>query len=462
MVPGGEKSGRAAQRSLGTRLLWTWRYGTQRLIQQRYPFRSPAAIERAQRRRIREMVGYAHRFVPYYRETMSRLGIRPEDIVTAAGLGQLPRIEREQLQRDPLYFVSEELPLERYLMLQTGGSSGEPLTVMRGPVRADQLGHHERGRAVERRLSRRPRGARLLNISSPLAPASILRRQFGEQLLPPSFLATKRLDLSLTDPVARALDAMNEFRPDVVISYGSYLEELFQHARRSGVGFHRPALVVYHSDALSEPARRMISEKLGIEVLTYYSAVEAPAIGFECEEHRGLHLNHDLYPLRIVDESGEELPDGESGEVVVSNLVYRGTVLLNYRLGDVAAKLPGACPCGRSLPLLSFLEGRVGDWVSTPEGGRVHPQLVRIQFTEENEVWSYQVVQRAPSRFSIAVVAAPGCDRAALETRLAAKFGAVFGEETTVDVSFVDTIPRTARGKVRTVVALADGQGGAR
>ena len=179
----------------------------------------------------------------------------------------------------------------------------------------------------------------------------------------------------------------------------------------SGIELHWPRVAVYHSDALAAPARRLIEEHFGIEVLTFYSAVEAATIGFECERHMGLHLNCDLNPVRIVGDDGEELPDGESGEVVVSNLVNRATVLLNYRLGDVAAKLPGPCPCGRSLPLLSFLEGRVGDWIRARDGEAVHPQAVRTLFTEEEHVWRYQVVQRSLSHFAIALVTAPECDR---------------------------------------------------
>ena len=224
--------------------------------------------------------------------------------------------------------------------------------------------------------------------------------------------------------------------------------------QRSGARFHRPDAVVYHSDALSEPARRLIADDLGIEILSYYSSVEAPAISFECEQHRGLHLNFDLHPVRIVDEEGHEVADGESGEVVVSNLISRGTMLFNYRQGDVAAKLPDPCPCGRTLPLLSFLEGRVGDWVATRDGQRLHPQGIRTLFTEEREVWGYQVNQRALSHFALTLVVAPESDRAQLEARLAASFAERLGPETTIETTYVESLPRTARGKIRTVIAL--------
>jgi len=72
--------------------------------------------------------------------------------------------------------------------------------------------------------------------------------------------------------------------------------------------------------------------------------------------------------------------DGESGDVVVSNLVNRATVLLNYRLGDIARKLSRTCPCGRSLPLLSFPEGRNDEYLQLASGKVMHPQSVRTVF----------------------------------------------------------------------------------
>jgi phenylacetate-CoA ligase len=293
----------------------------------------------------------------------------------------------------------------------------------------------------------------VLDIVSPVHPAAHVR-QAAPQILLPAWVRGQRCELSLLDSPRQSLAAINELRPDVVMSHGSYLEALFLHARHSAAEFHRPTVVVYHGDALSETARRLIGETLRIGVLAHYAASEVPAIGFECEEHLGLHLNCDLYPVQIVDDDGEELPDGGSGEVVVSNLVNRGTVLLNYRLGDVAAKHPAECPCGRSLPLLSFPEGRVGDWVMTQSGERMHPQGVRTLFTDEQEVWSYQVVQRSLSHFAIALVTSPDCDRKRLQARLVARFVQRLGEGTTIDVSFVESPPRTPRGKVRTVVGM--------
>ena len=110
------------------------------------------------------------------------------------------------------------------------------------------------------------------------------------------------------DGVESNLAAIDEFRPDVISVGGSYAEEMFARAVRTGKPFHRPKVVAYGADALSPGARRMLSEQLGIAVLSVYQAIETPQIGFECEMHRGHHLNVDLCPVRIVGAEGQDLP----------------------------------------------------------------------------------------------------------------------------------------------------------
>jgi phenylacetate-CoA ligase len=166
-----------------------------------------------------------------------------------------------------------------------------------------------------------------------------------------------------------------------------------------------------------------------------------------------LHLNIDLYPVRIINVNGETLSAGESGGVVVSNLVNRATVLLNYRLGDIACMQQDPCSCGRSLPLLSFPQGRSDDLILLASGQVVHPQLVRLIFTDEDEIWQYQVVQKSTNYFRVAVVAAKTCNRQETRERLLAKFARTFGSDTTVEISFVDSIDRST-GKFRTVRSM--------
>ena len=432
------------------RLAWL---AAQSPLQPRFPFRGEEAIERAQRRRVAAAIRYAYRYVPYYRDTMDRLGIAPDNLRTASDLARLPLIEHSEVQRDPERFTSSARPLEYYLRHQTGGSSGAPVTVYHDPfalVRA--AAYHQRSGALRRAVAGRRFGCRTLKIGFPDALYERPRNASATRLaLPPG---ARRRVVSILDPVERNVRRINDFRPHILSSFGSYLEELFVYLHATGEPFHRPALVTYGADAMSPAARSLITGTFGIPVLSGYGSYEAFGLGFECTAHLGYHINVDLNPLRLVDPEGGELPLGERGEVVISNLVNRGTILLNYRLGDLAAWLPEPCPCGRKLPLLSFIKGRVADWLVTPAGERLHPQTVADVLDEETQVVRYQAVQTTPSRLSIRLVTGPGAARDVIKTHVERRLEERLGREIVTEVQFVDDLPRTAGGKVRTVVGL--------
>jgi phenylacetate-CoA ligase len=441
--------------SLARRAAWSARLAWRAPLEARFPFRSPTAIERAQRRRLRATVAHAHEHVPYYRETMRRLGLGPGDIAAAADLAKLPLIERDQLQRDPEYFVSRAWPLERYLKLRSGGSTGAPATVFRHPsVLFESAAHKERWRSIAVRLAGRRARIRQALIALPGGEGGAAA-SFDSNTLLPSAVRVRRLRLSMLEPPAKLIGPLNDFRPDSIASYGSYLEALFTHVHSNGVELHLPRTVGYSSDEMSEAARRLITERFGIHVLSAYRAIEAPHIGFECERHTGYHLSVDLVPVRIVDPEGSDLAVGEEGEVVVSNLNPAGTVLLNYRLGDRAARLGEDCTCGRNLPLLSFVHGRADEWVTNARGERVHGQGIRDLMRLRADVLRYQVVQETPTSFRAAVVA-PGADGDELARWLRDRMRGWLGEAIEVEMSLVDDLPRTAGGKTRPVVSLVD------
>lgn len=201
--------------------------------------------------------------------------------------------------------------------------------------------------------------------------------------------------------------------------------------------------------------RRLLLEELRIPVYTVYQAVEALRMGFECEAHAGVHVNCDLHPLRIVDADGRTAVTGEVGEVVVSNLVNRATVVLNYRLGDLAATVPGPCSCGRNLPSISFPAGRRDDWVTDGQGAAVHPHALIEVFRSEPALWQYQVTQKTAGDLLVSLVVAPECDRTGLRERIRARIGDALGSTVPVEVAFVADVPRTAAGKCRAVVVEA-------
>lgn len=423
----------------------------------RFPY-SEARIERSARKRLRAAVERAYHFVPHYRETFDSLGLRPDDISSASDLHRLPILERGDLQEEPGRFISTEVPREQLIELRTGGSTGGPLAIS---YDAEALFERSAHRARRRGILMREAGQRLrlreITFGTTQSTARTISRELSRRSAIPRGIRVVSEGYSMLDPLEENVRRIERLEPHVVAGYGSYLEALMDHVEDRGGASHLPAVLLYAGDAMSERGRRTIPQRFGIPVYTAYGSVEAPDLGFDCEAHRGLHINSDVYPVRIVDRDGREVPAGSSGDVVVSNLVNRGTVLLNYRLGDVARWIPGPCPCGRRLPVLSYIEGRVDDWLELPDGRLLHPLALRELFTDEDEsVRRYQVEQRTPESYLVRLVAAPGLDRDLrdkLAERLTKRIRAVVGGRTAIEIDFVEEIPRTAMGKVRTVLS---------
>lgn len=440
-----------------SRLLWDARLALHLRGQSRMPFRPMGEIIAAQSRRVRRMIDFAYRTVPYYRDTLDRLGLRPHDFSGADSLARLPFIDHTELQRDPEYFVSRVHREAALLKLRSSGSSGSPHTVYHdADAILQNAAHSARDRAAMTGLLGKKLGFKLSIITSKeSAFCEVLEFSRRRSFFPRGVRIERQL-LWLGDPPEKNVALLNLFQPDVLHGYGSYLERLFPYLHASGRPFRKPKVVLYGADSLSESVRSLITRTFGIPVFSTYQAIEAFKIGFECPQHSGLHLNIDLYPVRILDGNGRALAPGEVGNVVVSNLVNRGTVLLNYRLGDVAALLPQACACGRSLPLLSFVQGRSNEWLELAQGPPLHSQVVNGIFRDEQQVWQHQVTQTSRARFRVAIVAAPHADHAIITQRIREKFSKVCGEEIDLQIDFVDEIEKTAAGKLRTVIGYGD------
>lgn len=437
------------------RLYWTAYTILRTRSQGRYAFKPLAAIRRDQTRRLRTMVAHAYRRVPYYGETMDRLGLAPADIRTVEDLARLPVIEREQLQRDPEYFVATGTRLDRCLCCPSSGSSGAPVFVYYDAQALFRTTVHAgRTIAIAKAFMGKPHGCRLTMITSAASNGLQMLDFCKAHSLLYRGIPTAVQVLDVAAPVQEHAARMDEFKPDLIATYGSYLEILFPYLHTAGHRHHLPTVVAYGGDFPSDAVRRLIIDEFKILLLSNYQAVEANRIGFECEQHRGLHLNIDLHPVRIVDAEGRTVPQGQPGDVVVSNLVNRVTVLLNYRLGDIATLLPDPCPCGRLLPLLSLPQGRCYDFLVLPSGQLLNALALRGLFFGGDPIWQYQLVQQSLTHLRLALVVGEACDRADLSKRLAKGFANTFGEEVTLDIEFVASFERPASGKHRAVRSM--------
>jgi len=245
---------------------------------------------------------------------------------------------------------------------------------------------------------------------------------------------------------------LNEFKPDLVHGYGSFLGSFFREALADGLLTHRPRVVLYHSDAMPAADQALIEQELGAALISSYVAAETLFIAFQCEAHRGFHIDIDRLALRLVDPDGRPVaPDGRS-EVVVSNLTNRATVLLNYRIGDVATLSEAPCPCGRSLPTLDSIDGRANDELLLSDGTALNGIAIMTALERHGGVVQMQVRQEELRRFVIRAVERADANRDFLATALRRELASLVGGDAAIEVEFLAAIPPEQSGKVRAVV----------
>jgi phenylacetate-CoA ligase len=408
--------------------------------------------------RVRGIVRYASKAVPYYQNLFQKIRIDPSEIKTAEDLDCLPLIDKEEVQKNPDFFVSTSRNGKKSIPFHTSGSRGMPLT-----VRHDQysllanIAFRERERQVISRVCGRELGYSEVIITYPDAISCKAIKFYQKKLFNP--LQLKRLFISHSDAVRLVIKAIDNFRPDVIRGFGSYLETLFRLLYLNKTQMHLPKMIIYSADSMTSEGKKLIEEKFGVPVFSNYRAAESFTIGFFCEDRRGFHLYKDLCHLKIVDESGRCVPNGEKGEVVISNLVNRGTVLLNYRLGDIASFLNKKCTCGRTLPLLSEIEGRVEDIIFLPNGEFVHPRAVWQILKGRNGVLQYQLIQHEPQRFELKLVTV---DRQSYEhviDGIVDDLRNLLGESAIIESGNYQEAERQSSGKFRPVMSLCKPDG---
>lgn len=420
--------------------------------QRRVPYLPEEELQALRDAVLREIVRYAAKTVPYYYSLFKEMGIDPREIKTVEDLDHLPLLDKEMVRKNPDLFVSTSWKGRKSIPFITSGTTGIPLKVYHDPNSLlANIAFGERERKVITNMYGTNFCYRQLSIGYRGNTASKVRDFYRKMTFIP--VRRERLVVSVVEPFERIVETVNHFRPDVIGSYGSYLETFFRILDSRGIEMHLPRILIYGADSMTIEGRSLIEKKFGIPVLSVYNAVEAFKIGFFCEERKGFHLHEDLCHVKIVDADGQRVANGKKGEVIISNLVNRGTVLLNYRLGDIASISSQKCSCGRTLSLLTELEGRVEDIIALPNRELLHPRAVWKVFKGKDEIVQYQLIQHEPDRFELRLVTINRETYKSIIEGVLADLRKLLGESTVIESRYYEELERQT-GKFRRVISL--------
>lgn len=395
--------------------------------------------------RSAQIAVHAFRTTKHYRAAFTAAGLGEGDVAKPENFTELPILTKDQVQEAGPALASSDAPDRDRLASRTGGSTGRPLEVFndrRAPVAALWWRIYS-----------------WWGISPADSVAFIYRQaRHGRQkfVYDAQWWPTRHV---LLDARGTTRASMQEFvrrvesvRPRLLVGYVEGVREFAEYALAEQVELPTLSAVSVTASMLHDGQRQLIQRGLHAPVFDTYRSAEVPWIAAECAAQDGLHVLSDRRRVDVVSE-GRGADPGAVGDVLVTDFDNRAFPLIRYAIGDRTRWVDGACPCGRSLPRIDALEGRVADVLRTPSGRIVSGGYGGLFNAWPGSVRQFQLYQAADHAVTVRFV--PGADRGVAEDAAARVVDVVadfLDREVPVTSVEVDQIASSS-GKARLVVS---------
>ncbi len=427
--------------------LWDIKDGSSRLqvlrTLERTQWQSLDSLRVIQTRRLEEILKYAAANSSFYRRRFLASGFDPARFELGS-FRRIPLLTKADIRGSTPDILSREFEPVELGHHKTGGSTGVALTTYfdrdwlevrtADALRSDQWAGAFHGMKVAA-LWGNPPIARTIKEK--------LRRSLLERFV---FLDTLSLSNS---SIERFIADWRRERPEVLFGHSHSLYMFARYLLAAGVDDLRPHAITSTSMMLLAHERREIERALRCKVTDRYGCEEVGLIGCECEVHNGMHLNIEHLYIEFLGADGVEVASGEEGTIVVTDLLNHGMPMIRYRIEDVGVPSSRICACGRGLPLMERVTGRVADYLKRRDGSLVAGvSLVERTLTAIVGIEQMQVVQPSESSLTLNVVRGSTYS-AESERELTSEFLRVFGQGIDVRVNYVEKIPQESSGKYR-------------
>lgn len=405
-----------------------------------------AAYQLAQ---LKRLLRHAHDQVPWYRESIARVGLVPEDMTSVSQLSVLPVLDKQTVRENYDAMIAESYRGKTFSKV-TGGSTGEPF---RFEITRED---YERRMAVMWRGYARA-GARMGRRTLYLWGADILPGKSLPALKNRAYHAffQRRMLNSFTlteDNQADYVHQIRRWQPEVLVAYVSPLYQLARYMLSRNVRLNGLSAILTGAEPLHGYQREAIEAAFSAPVYNTYGCREVMLLASECPGVDGLLMNADQFVLESIDETGHGVTESP-GELLITDLHAYGMPLIRYRNGDRVVLSNAGCPSSEyPWPLMRSVEGRQLDVIRTVDGrllpGEFFPHLLK----DIPGVVRFQVRQTALDQLNISLVTDTSHDAEA-RTLLLTVLRENLGERMEITLLDVDQIPLTRGGKHRVTIS---------
>ena len=422
---------------------------------------SRAEIEAIQLARLKDTVQQNWDRVPAYRKKMEEAGIRPEHIQSLKDLSKLPFVTKQDL-RDNYPFGLFAVPKEKLVRVHaSSGTTGKPTVV--GYTKRDLKMWSEcvsriacMGGATERDMAQICFGYGMFTGALGLHYGL---ENIGATIVPSS-----------TGNSEKQIMYMKDFETTLLVATPSYSLRLAEVAMSMGIDPKKDLKVkigLVGSELLTEAMRAEMHKLWGDDMLVTsnygMSELMGPGVSGECEYMNGMHINEDYFIPEIIDpKTGEVLPHGEKGELVITCIYKEGLPLIRYRTKDVTRLIYEPCKCGRTTCRMENLDGRTDDMLKI-RGVNVFPsQIEEVIFSVEEIGPHYEIIvtrENHADKLEIRVELLKATDTykelELIQNKIKSKLRIILGLDAKISLESPNTLQRF-EGKAKRVRDLRD------
>jgi len=349
-------------------------------------------LKQLQLKRLKNTVLKAYERVPYYRKKFDEAGFKPRDLKTLEDIRKIPFTSKADL-REVYPFGMFASPLSEIVEIHmSSGTTGKP--VVAGYTRTD-IG-------VWAEVM-----ARCLTMAGATRD-DIVQNCYGYGLFTGGFgvhYGAQKIGALIVPASAgntkRQIEIMRDFGSTILTCTPSYALYMAEVAQEMGIDPTSLKLKAgcFGAEMWTEQMRKEIEKRFEIDAFNIYGLTEiiGPGVAHECPEKAGLHIFEDHFLVEIVDtDTGEPLPDGQRGELVLTTLTREGMPMLRFRTKDITSIIKEKCPCGRTFAKIERIRGRTDDMLKV-RGVMIFPYQIEKAILEVQGVEPhYQIVITRP------------------------------------------------------------------
>lgn len=397
--------------------------------------------------RLRQMLAIAWES-PRYRQQWEAAGVASTDLATftPSDLTRLPVLQRDDVRTDPGAYCPGGQPGKGTQPKYSSGSTGTPLTVYysdddfrRSWALRDARYYDFCG--IDYTVPRATLSGRIVKRDNDFTPPFHRYNAAERQVYCSVFHLTP-------ETAPHYLGAMTRYGTKWLTGYANQIHDLARYTVELGLTGPRLLAVIPTSEPVFPQMREAVKGAFGCKVTEEYGLIEQVCFALECEEG-SLHLSPDAGIVEILDDAGNAVAPGKAGEIVATGFLREAQPLIRYPTGDRGILATEPCSCGRQTPIFARLDGRVTGYLLRPNGTKLHG-FYAVIYNLPGVVAS-QIHQEVPDAVTVKVIA-EGTIRPEVVKEIEARMRIRCGTEMRITVEQVDTLYKTAKGKVPTIV----------